>query len=126
MTEKELKKLSRIELLEMLIEQTEKSEELERKLAEAEAKLNDKNINILEMGSLAEACLKINKVFEAADAAAQQYLENIQDCEGKCKQMLADTESRCIEMELAAKAKVSALKSDVDMLSKKWIITSEE
>ena len=28
-------------------------------------------------GSLAEAALKLNDVFEAADRAAQQYLENV-------------------------------------------------
>lgn len=120
MTEKELKKLSRIELLELLIEQTEKNEELERKLAETEQKLNDKQINVAETGTLADACLKVNRIFEAADAAAHQYLENVKDYESRCKAMLADTERRCGEMEQTAKAKVAALKAEVDQLSQRW------
>ncbi len=121
MTERELKKLSRVELLELLIEQTERNEELEQKVAAMEQQLYDKRIDTKEIGTLAEACLKVNKIFEAADAAAEQYLENIKECDEKCKAMIAETESRCAEMEKAAEAKVVALKEEVDKLSVKWI-----
>ena len=39
--------------------------------------LESKRIIIKESGSIAEASLKINKVFETAQLAADQYLENI-------------------------------------------------
>ena len=55
MTEKELKKLNRVELLELLIEQTERNEELERKLAEKEQELQHQALNVKEVGTLAEA-----------------------------------------------------------------------
>lgn len=126
MTEKELKKLSRVELLEMLIEQTERNEELEHKVAELEQQLYDKHINISEAGTLAEACLKVNKIFEAADSAASQYLENIRECEDRCKSMIADAESRCAEMESIAESRVAALKEEVDRLSNKWLKTDKE
>ncbi len=41
------------------------------------AQLEHKNIEILKAGSLAEAALRLNQVFEAADAAARQYLDNV-------------------------------------------------
>lgn len=126
MTEKELKKLSRIELLELLIEQTERNEELERKLAEAEQELKNQNLNVKEVGTLAEACLKVNKIFEAADTAAKQYLANIKIYDEKKKEMLAETERRCAEMEHMAESKVAALKAEVDLLSQKWLKTPEE
>lgn len=126
MTEKELKKLSRAELLELLIEQTERCEELERKLAEAEQETKNQALNVNEVGTLAEACLKMNKVFEAADAAAKQYLANIKVYDDKKKEMLAETERRCSEMERLAEAKVVALKEEVDKLSLKWIKPTEE
>lgn len=77
MTEKQLKKLSRRELLEMLVVQTRKVEQLEKQLEAANRKLNDKMIVIENSGSLAEAVMQLNGVFEAAQKAAEQYLENI-------------------------------------------------
>lgn len=77
MTDQELKKLSRRELLEMLIVQTRRVEKLERLLEEANAKLADRTIQIADAGSLSEAVMRLNGVFEAAQAAADQYLENI-------------------------------------------------
>ena len=62
---------------EMLIEQMNENEELKQKLDRAESELKDRNIMIENAGSLAEAALKLNDVFEAADRAAQQYLENV-------------------------------------------------
>ena len=82
MTDKELKKLSRAELLEMLLAQSKEKQRLEEELAEARKKLEDREIRIAESGSLAEAALKLNGVFEAAQAAADQYLENIRKAAG--------------------------------------------
>jgi len=57
--------------------QTDRADQLERKLAQLEKRLSDRNIAEMEAGSIAEAALKLNGVFEAAEAAAAQYLENI-------------------------------------------------
>lgn len=78
MTEKELRKLSRADLLEMLIEQSKEVEQLKDRLKTAERALHERRIKIEEAGSIAEAALKLNDVFEAADAAGKQYLENLQ------------------------------------------------
>lgn len=78
MTDKELRRLSRGELLEMLIAQTAENDQLKTRLEQAEAQLRDRRIAIDKAGSLAEAALSLNGVFQAAEAAAQQYLENIQ------------------------------------------------
>lgn len=72
-----LKKLSRQDLLEMLIEEEKHIDRLEKELAEAREALKDRQIQIQSSGSIAEAALKLNEVFEAAQAAADQYLENI-------------------------------------------------
>lgn len=77
MTEKELKKLSRTDLLEMLIEQSRELEETREKLAAAEEELDKKEIMIDQAGSIAEASLQLNGIFEAAQASAKQYLDNI-------------------------------------------------
>ena len=72
-----LKKLSRQDLLEMLIESEKHVEQLEKELEEAKEKLSDRRIMIENSGSIAEAALKLSGIFEAAQAAADQYLENI-------------------------------------------------
>lgn len=77
MTEKELKKLNRKQLLELLLEQTKRADKLERQLLFARAKLARRTINENEAGSIAEAALRLNGVFEAAQAAADQYVENV-------------------------------------------------
>ncbi len=77
MTDKDLKKLTRMELLELLLEQTKENEQLRSELAEAKTALEDKNILIENAGSIARAALELNGVFEAAQAAADQYLQNI-------------------------------------------------
>lgn len=77
MTDKELRKLSRAELLEMLINQVAENEALRAKLAGAEARLDSRMLEIQDVGTMAEAAMRLNAVFAAADAAAKQYLDII-------------------------------------------------
>lgn len=77
MTNKELKRLSRKSLLEMLIAEMEQNEALRKELEQAKAELSDRRIVFERAGSLAEAALQLNGVFEAADNAVRQYVENI-------------------------------------------------
>ena len=79
MTEKELHKLKRGELLEMMLAQSREIDALRAKVRKLEEKLADREIRIQEAGSIAEAALKLNGIFEAAQAAADQYLENVKN-----------------------------------------------
>lgn len=76
MKEKELKRLSRADLLEMLIDQSKELQEVREKLHQAEAELKKREIVIQNAGSIAEASLVLNGVFEAAQAACREYVEN--------------------------------------------------
>ena len=77
MIDKDIKKLSRQELLELLLEQTQRKEELEKELDETKRLLEEKEILLESAGSIATAALEINKVFEAADSAARQYVKSV-------------------------------------------------
>lgn len=99
MADKELKKLSRAEILELLLTQTRRVEELEAKLqkqeeefqkekAILEERVASREIAIAEAGSIADASLILNGVFEAVQKAADQYLDNI-------KRMEAEATKRC-------------------------------
>ena len=75
MTEKDLKKLNRYQLLELLIIQTERADKLQLKLEETEKQLNEKELKMTSLGSIAEASLQLGSVFQAAQAAADLYIE---------------------------------------------------
>ena len=91
MTDKELKRLSRAELLELLLIQTKETERLTRELEAAEEKLADRQLRLEQAGDIAQAALQLNGVMEAAQAAARQYLDNI-------ARMERETRERCEEM----------------------------
>ena len=74
MTEKQLRKLKRVELLEILVDQEAELEELRARLEEAEAALQNRDIRMKEAGSMAQAALQLNRIFEDADQAVQDYL----------------------------------------------------
>ena len=89
MLNKELKKLSRAELLELLLLQTKENERLQAKLDEALQQLTDRRLRMEQCGDLAQAALAVNGVMEAAQAAARQYLDNIRAMEEEARQRLA-------------------------------------
>ena len=92
MNDKKLRKIGKKELLEILLSQAKKIEELEIELEKTQKKLESKKILIEESGSLAEASLKLNNIFEIAQQAADQYLLNVKE---KCKKMENDTKKAC-------------------------------
>lgn len=77
MTDQELRKLKRSELLEIMIAQSKKIAELQEELDEAERRLADRQILLRESGNIAEAALRLNHIFEDAQKAADQYLLNV-------------------------------------------------
>ena len=78
MTEKDLRKLNRYQLLELLVAQMQRADKLQEKLEEVEKQLSDKDLKIASLGSIAEASLQLSGVFQAAQAAADLYLEGAQ------------------------------------------------
>ena len=78
MKTKDLKKLTRTELLEMLLHQVEENEELRRQVDELQAELDSRALVMQQSGSMAEAALKLNGVFDQAQQAADDYLRTLQ------------------------------------------------
>ena len=141
MIDKDLRKLSRKQLLELLLKQTERADELEMQLLETQKKLQDKLIVQTEAGSIAEAALKLNGIFEAAEAAAAQYIENVQGMSQRdsspesitdlpdntsAEEMIKETELKCAMREAKAEKilkktyiKLRRLQKEIDELEKK-------
>ena len=77
MTEKELLKLRRSELLEIMLAQSQEIDNLRQQLDEANAKIADREIRLSESGSIAEASLRLTNIFEEAQKAVDLYVDNM-------------------------------------------------
>ena len=123
MASKELKRLSRKELLELLIEQRDVLAQTQAELAEAKTELNKRSIALKQVGTMAEATLALNGVFEAADKAAKQYLDNIKrisDSQSeKSAKIEAETQTRCAKIIEEAKDKAQAILLQAETESRK-------
>ena len=133
LNDKQIQRLKRGELLEILIESSRENEKLRgqvdslnSEIAGLNGKLSDRKIRLDKAGNLAEAALALNGVFDVAQAAAQQYLDNLQElcereeenCVRKEKQvealverLLADTNKKCSDMTKAAEEECAAINS---------------
>ena len=88
---KELRRLSRTELLELMVEQSRELDKTREELAlvkeqlsaaeykyrELEEKYAQREIRLQKAGSIAEASLALTSIFEEAQKAAEIYLQNI-------------------------------------------------
>ena len=77
MKAKELRKLTRTELLEMLLQQVEENEALRAQVEQLRAELDSRALVMQQSGSMAEAALKLSGVFDQAQQAADDYLNSL-------------------------------------------------
>ena len=75
--ERQMNKLKRQELLQILVSQSKEIDRLKKELKETRKKLEDRELKIAESGSLAEASLQIFDVVNSVQKAADLYLENL-------------------------------------------------
>lgn len=112
MTKKELKKLSRVELLELLLIQTKQIEELQSKNSELEELLKERRVVASKVGSIAEAAMELNDVFGTAQRAADQYLKHV-------KEMWLQTQKFCEQKQQEAEQMLKNTKEDCSKLNEK-------
>lgn len=77
MAERELRKLKRTELVDIIYQLQKSIEEMEAENLELRRQLEDRRIKIENAGSLAEAVVGLNEIFENAQRAADQYVEQL-------------------------------------------------
>ncbi len=113
---------------------------LKEELEQARETLRSREIAIDEAGSIAVAALQINGVFEAAQAASQQYIDNIRSLserqaaicarrnaenQAEVERRLREAEAKCVEMESACKKKCETMEAEARQKSEGyWIEVS--
>jgi cell division septum initiation protein DivIVA len=77
MTDKEFKRLSRSQLIDIIYQLQLKQNELEAENERLTKALDDKRLRVSKAGNIAEAALEVHNVMQAAQNAAALYLEEI-------------------------------------------------
>ena len=98
MTDKEFKRLTRSQLIDIIYQLQLKIDELTEQNRSLEKALQDKRIRIDNAGNLAEAALEINNCFLNAQKAAEQYLNEIKtmrdEAEAECQRILEEATAK--------------------------------
>lgn len=142
MNQKELRKLNRAELQDIVTEQNIVIAKLQDRVEELELALRDRTIKIDEAGSIADAAVQINGVFEATQNAAKQYLDNIESLNKRCEAICAqrdqesimicaqreeETKAKCHNLELRTKQKCENLEKTTEQkVNARWAEFSQK
>ena len=127
LSDKELRRLKRVDLLEMLLAQSKENDALKQRLKEKgdevkqlQEKIEDRKIIIEEAGTIAEASFQLNGVLAAAENAAKQYLDNIEEMHEKERveflKKEKEMEQRCLEMFESTSRRCDELKDETERI----------
>ena len=105
MTDKEFKRLSRAQLIEIIYQLQLQIDTLNEEKQGLESELADKRLRLSSAGNIADAALEINDCFRSAQNAAEQYLNEI-------KAVREDTEAECERILAQAQAEAAAILAD--------------
>lgn len=72
-----LRRLSRRDLLELLVELSEENDRLTARVAELESQLADRELQVRDAGSLAQVAAEVSGLLLAAQETADLYLKNL-------------------------------------------------
>ena len=107
MTDKEFKRLSRAQLIDIIYQFQLQIDELNEQKQALESELTDKRLRLSNAGNIAEAALEINNCFRSAQNAAEQYLDEIkairEDAEAEREQILSSARAEAEAIIEAAK-----------------------
>ena len=79
MTDKEFKRLSRAQLIDIIYQLQLQLDKVNEEKQELENELKDKRLRLSNAGNIADAALEINNCFRSAQNAAEQYLNEIKE-----------------------------------------------
>ena len=113
MTDKEFKRLSRSQLIEIIYQFQLKQDELIAENERLSKELADKRLRITQAGNIAEAALAVNNVMQDAQNAAQQYLDEIRamhsELDGECQRIRAKAKEEAAEIVAKARKEAAAM-----------------
>ena len=110
MTDKEFKRLSRVQLIDIIYQFQLKQDELTAENEKLKKALADKRILVSNAGNLAEAALEIHNVMQTAQSAAEHYLEEVQRrVDKEYLAIMKEAKEEAAALIMKAKKKASAI-----------------
>lgn len=125
-TSKELKKMSRSELLELLLEATRENEALRKQVDTLMERLSAKEVLISNAGSIAEASLQLSGIFDAAQRAADIYLLSLKKANGDSEQLIQEAQAEAARIKREAERQSAVLLEAAEHQAAKIRAQSEE
>lgn len=130
MTDKELQKLKRPELLEIMLNLKSELDSQKAENEELRKKLDEKTIALEKSGSIAEASLELSGIFGAAQEAADVYLNNVKkmhaDQEVIYNNSIADAKREAENIVSQAQKEANNLKTKTDIECRSKIKMTDE
>ena len=124
MINKELKHLSRRELINIIYQLKKNEQEMQEEIESLKNELGDKRIRISTAGSIADAAMSVTNVFSTAQMTAELYLREIsfmkEDTEKECAKKIEDAEKKVKEILADGEKKFNTLKVAYKNEYAKW------
>ena len=124
MTDKEFKRLSRAQLIDIIYQLQLQIDKLNEEKQELESKLKDKRLRLKSVGNIAEAALEINNCFRSAQNAAKQYLNEIkvirEETEAQRQSILAKAQAEADAIIASAKKTHGNYDSAIEAILKEF------
>lgn len=102
MAEKDIKKLGRSELIEIIYQLKKSEQELQTQVEALQSQLLDRKLKVEKAGSIAEAALLLSDVFSSAQAAADTYVAEIKrrhaSVEAECSRIISEAKKKAEEI----------------------------
>lgn len=93
MTDKELKRLRRSDLIDIIYELKKQNQQKTDECQTLQETLKKKELILSNAGSIAEAALELNGVMEAAQAAADQYVLSVEAVNRQAEKTLSEAKA---------------------------------
>ena len=124
MTDKEFKKLSRAQLIDIIYQLQLQLDQVYEEKQVLESELNDKRLRLQSAGNIAEAALEMNDCFRNAQNAADQYLNEIktirEETEAERLRILKEAQAEAKAILAGAKKKQGDYDSVIEAIMKEF------
>lgn len=124
MVSKELKRLSRRELVDIIYQLKKNEQQLREEVDSLQEALQDKRIRLSTAGSIADAALSISNVFSSAQTAADLYLQEIaqmkQCTQNQCEKILEEAKQKSADMLALSEKQCALLNAQYRREQEKW------
>ena len=124
MISKELQKLNRRELVDIIYQLKKNEELLQEQITSLEAELQDRRIRLSAAGSIAEAATDITGIFSIAQSTADLYLREVtsmkENAQKECDKMIEEAKKNVNTILADGKKQYDTLSAQYRADYKKW------